>query len=96
MLLTDFTSFLGAAAGSPPLEISVIILGTFILEDAATLLAAMQVAAGGVSLPLALASLYAGSSWAILAFMGWGGYRPITDGRNAWCRSGGAISAING
>lgn len=60
MLLTDFTSFLGAAAGSPPLEISVIILGTFILEDAATLLAAMQVAAGGVSLPLALASLYAG------------------------------------
>jgi membrane protein DedA with SNARE-associated domain len=60
MLLTDFTSFLGAAAGSPPLEFTVILVGTFILEDAATLLAAMQVAAGAVSLPLALASLYAG------------------------------------
>ena len=60
MLTSDFTSFLTAAGGSPPLEMSVIIVGTFILEDAATLLAAMQVAAGLVSLPLALVSLYAG------------------------------------
>lgn len=60
MLLTDFSTILGSVAGSPPLEITTIILGTFILEDAATLLAAMQVAAGAVSLPLALGSLYAG------------------------------------
>lgn len=60
MGLTEFSTLLGSAAGSPPLEITTIILGTFILEDAATLLAAMQVAAGAVSLPLALGSLYAG------------------------------------
>lgn len=60
MWLTDFSSLLSSAAGSPPLEITTIVLGTFILEDAATLLAAMQVAAGAVSLPLALGSLYAG------------------------------------
>ncbi|MGC9269041.1 DedA family protein [Acidiphilium sp.] len=60
MWLTDFSTLLASAAGSPPLEITTIVLGTFILEDAATLLAAMQVAAGAVSLPLALGSLYAG------------------------------------
>ena len=36
------------------------LVGTFILEDAATLLAAMQVASGAVSLPVALGALYAG------------------------------------
>ncbi|SIR33865.1 MULTISPECIES: DedA family protein [Acidiphilium] len=60
MWLTDFSTLLGSAASSPPLEITTIILGTFILEDAATLLAAMQVASGAVALPLALGSLYAG------------------------------------
>jgi len=37
-----------------------IIVGTFILEDAATLLAAMQVASGACALPVALGSLYTG------------------------------------
>jgi membrane protein DedA with SNARE-associated domain len=60
MLLTDFSALLATAASSPPLEITTIVLGTFILEDAATLLAAMQVASGAVELPLALGSLYAG------------------------------------
>jgi membrane protein DedA with SNARE-associated domain len=35
-------------------------LGTFVLEDAATLLAAMQVATGGVALFVALGALYVG------------------------------------
>lgn len=60
MLWTELTSMLASAAGNPALEVTTIILGTFILEDAATLLAAMQVAAGAVSLPLALGALYAG------------------------------------
>jgi membrane protein DedA with SNARE-associated domain len=60
MLTADFTEALSAAAGSKPLQAATIILGTFILEDAATLLAAMQVATGAISLPLALAALYAG------------------------------------
>jgi len=60
MLWSDFTAMLATATGNPVLEATTIILGTFILEDAATLLAAMQVAAGAVSMPLALGSLYAG------------------------------------
>ncbi len=60
MLTSDFTAVLTAVAGSKPLQAAVIIGGTFILEDAATLLAAMQVATGLLSLPLALGALYAG------------------------------------
>ena len=37
-----------------------IVLGTFVLEDAATVLAAIAAAEGGVSVPLALSALYAG------------------------------------
>jgi membrane protein DedA with SNARE-associated domain len=60
MLTADFTTLLAAAAGSKILQAGTIIIGTFILEDAATVLAAMQVATGGVALPLALGALYAG------------------------------------
>jgi membrane protein DedA with SNARE-associated domain len=60
MLTTDFTGLLVAAAGSKPLQAATIIIGTFILEDAATVLAAMQVATGGVTLFVALGALYAG------------------------------------
>jgi membrane protein DedA with SNARE-associated domain len=60
MITPEFANILAAASGSKPLQAAVIVIGTFILEDAATLLAAMQVATGAVSLPLALASLYAG------------------------------------
>jgi membrane protein DedA with SNARE-associated domain len=55
-----FSDLLATAAGSRPLQAATIIAGTFILEDAATLLAAMQVASGGLPLPLALGALYAG------------------------------------
>jgi len=60
MLTAEFSEMLGAAAGSKPLQAGAIIVGTFILEDAATLLAAMQVASGAIALPVALAALYAG------------------------------------
>ncbi len=60
MLITSFTHMLTQAESRPLLEAAIIILGTFILEDAATLLAAMQVVAGAVSLPVALGALYAG------------------------------------
>jgi len=60
MLTTDFTTLLAAAAGSKILQAGTIIIGTFILEDAATVLAAMQVATGGIALPVALGALYAG------------------------------------
>jgi membrane protein DedA with SNARE-associated domain len=60
MLTAEFSDILGAAAGSRPLQAGAIIIGTFILEDAATLLAAMQVASGAIALPVALLALYAG------------------------------------
>lgn len=49
-----------AAVGVKPLQAATIVTGTFVLEDAATLLAAMQVASGVLSLPLALGALYTG------------------------------------
>jgi len=60
MLTSDFVHLLHVAGGSKPLQAATIVIGTFILEDAATLLAAMQVASGAVALPLALGALYAG------------------------------------
>jgi membrane protein DedA with SNARE-associated domain len=60
MISADFTHFLHEAAGSKPLQAGIIVLGTFILEDAATLLAAMQVASGALELSVALSALYAG------------------------------------
>lgn len=60
MIVSPFLRLLTAAAGSRLLQAATIIGGTFVLEDAATLLAAMQVATGALSLPLALGSLYAG------------------------------------
>ncbi len=44
----------------PALQALAVIVATFILEDAATVLAAMQAADGGLSIALALGSLYVG------------------------------------
>ena len=60
MLIPGLTTILAAVAGIQSLQAATIISGTFILEDAATLLAAMQVASGNLSLKLALGSLYVG------------------------------------
>lgn len=60
MVIPSFTAILAATAGLKFLQSAAIISGTFVLEDAATLFAAMQVAAGAIPLPLALLSLYAG------------------------------------
>ena len=60
--MSDFSvsGMLQAAGHDPLLQGAAIIAGTFILEDAATVLAAMQVKTGGVSLMVALISLYLG------------------------------------
>ena len=60
MITWQIAGMLSAASGSKLLQAAAIITGTFILEDAATLLAAMQVASGALELPLALGALYAG------------------------------------
>ncbi len=73
MITSEFTELLAAASGNEPLQAATIVIGTFILEDAATLLAAMQVATGALSLPLALCSLYAGIVLGDLGLYGLGG-----------------------
>jgi membrane protein DedA with SNARE-associated domain len=82
MLTTEFNELLGSAASSKPLQAVTIIFGTFILEDAATLLAAMQVATGAVSLPLALAALYAGIVLGDLGLYGLG----ALSARHPWAQ----------
>lgn len=53
-------SWLPVMAENPLAQAAIIILGTFILEDGATILTAIAVGNGAVSTPLALASLYVG------------------------------------
>ncbi|HEY0183173.1 MAG TPA: VTT domain-containing protein [Rhodopila sp.] len=60
MLAGSITSLLALAGRSVLFQASAIILGTFILEDAATVAAAMQAEDGSLSPWLALLSLYAG------------------------------------
>jgi membrane protein DedA with SNARE-associated domain len=60
MLAGSITSLLALAGHSVFFQAAAIILGTFILEDAATVIAAMQVEDGGVSQWVALLALYAG------------------------------------
>ena len=54
------TTGLATAAQSPLWQALTIIIGTFILEDGATILTAIAVGDGAIALPLALFSLYIG------------------------------------
>jgi membrane protein DedA with SNARE-associated domain len=60
MLASSITSLLALAGHSLWFQAAAIIVGTFILEDAATVAAAMQVADGDLLPWLALLALYAG------------------------------------
>jgi membrane protein DedA with SNARE-associated domain len=60
MLGNSIVSLLAWAGQHPLLQAAAIVIGTFILEDAATVLAAMQVDDGKLSGPLALSALYVG------------------------------------
>lgn len=82
MHIPSFVSLLADAGASWPLQAAVIIGGTFVLEDAATLLAAMQVASGALSLELALGALYAGIVLGDIGLYGLGWY----SGTHAWAR----------
>ncbi|MCE2563995.1 DedA family protein [Komagataeibacter sp. FNDCF1] len=58
--MPSLTAILAAAGASPVMQGLAIIIGTFILEDAATILTAMQVRTGHVALGVALVALYIG------------------------------------
>jgi len=72
MLGNSIASLLAWAGHHPLLQATAIVLGTFILEDAATVLAAMQVSQGSLSAALALASLYVGIALGDLGLYGMG------------------------
>ncbi len=69
-----------ASAHHPLLAGGAIIVGTFILEDAATVLAAMQVQTGGVAWEVAIISLYIGI---VLGDMGLYGLGALASGSSA-------------
>src|ERR1700712_3999348 len=60
MIMLSVSGLLKAAGAHPLAQAGAIIFGTFILEDAATVLAAMQVQVGNIHLVTALLALYAG------------------------------------
>jgi membrane protein DedA with SNARE-associated domain len=60
MLDRSIVVLLALAGQSPLLQAGAIILGTFILEDAATIIAAMQAEQGSISVGVALGSLFVG------------------------------------
>ncbi|HUB13816.1 MAG TPA: hypothetical protein VMB34_17850, partial [Acetobacteraceae bacterium] len=59
-MLGNWIASLLAAGHAPLIQGATIILATFVLEDAATVLAAMQAEQGGISIGLALGSLFVG------------------------------------
>jgi len=59
-MLGNWIASLLAAGHSPLFQAAAIILATFVLEDAATVLAAIQAEQGGISIGLALGSLFVG------------------------------------
>jgi membrane protein DedA with SNARE-associated domain len=60
MLANSIVALLAWAGHHPMLQAVAIVLGTFILEDAATVFAAMQAADGSLPAALALGALYVG------------------------------------
>lgn len=77
MLGNSIISLLAWAGHQPLLQAIAIVLGTFILEDAATVLAALQADEGKLSAALALVALYAGIILGDLGLygLGWLGAR---------------------
>lgn len=70
------------AGYGPALQAAAVIGGTFVLEDAATVLTAVAARAGSIQTSLALASLYAGIVLGDLGLYGLG----ALAARNAWAR----------
>jgi membrane protein DedA with SNARE-associated domain len=75
---------LHAAGQHPAIQAGAIVLGTFILEDAATVLAAIQVQADTISLGLALASLYVGIVLGDLGLYGLGRLAALFPWAHRW------------
>src|SRR5579875_2676530 len=80
MQAMSLAALFALAGQNPWLQAVLILVGTFVLEDAATVLAAMQAQSGGVPVPLALCALYAGIVLGDLGLYGLG----FLSARTAW------------
>ena len=58
--IAALAALLAASLQHPALQALAIVAGTFVLEDAATVLTALEVQSGGIALPVALAALVGG------------------------------------
>jgi membrane protein DedA with SNARE-associated domain len=90
MFPLSIAPYFKAAAGHPLLQAITIIVGTFILEDAATILAAMEVEDGHVGRYTAIVALYAGIILGDLGLYGLG--RLVT----VWPRAARMLPAAKG
>jgi membrane protein DedA with SNARE-associated domain len=79
---TDLLAFLYHATTNPLVHSAAIVLGTFILEDATTVIASLQVADGLLPAWLALVSLYVGIGLGDLGLFGVG----RIAARHSWAR----------
>jgi membrane protein DedA with SNARE-associated domain len=80
----SIASLLLLAGKSPLLQAVAIVLGTFILEDAATVVAAMQAQEGAIPTSLALGSLYAGIVLGDLGLYGMGRLAALVPWFRRW------------
>ena len=85
VVLSNITpDWLSLHGHSPMLQGMLILLGTFVLEDAATILAAMDVQVGQVQLAVALVALYLGIVFGDLGLYGLGRLAAATPWARRW------------
>ena len=84
MSLHDIPAWLDLHGHAPWLQAMLILLGTFVLEDAATVLAAMDVQMGRVALGVALGALYAGIVLGDLGLYGLGRLAAMVPWARRW------------
>jgi membrane protein DedA with SNARE-associated domain len=84
ILLHSMALWLSLNEHGPVLQGLLILLGTFVLEDAATILAAMDAQAGSVSAIVALVSLYLGIALGDLGLYGLGRLAVATPWARRW------------
>ena len=83
-ILQPLPEWLSLHGHDPAIQGVLILLGTFVLEDAATILAAMDVQVGQVTLVVALVSLYVGIVLGDLGLYGLGRLAVVTPWARRW------------
>ncbi|MBB2198375.1 hypothetical protein HLH44_13075 [Gluconacetobacter sp. 1c LMG 22058] len=85
-MLPSLSALFAKAGAAPVVQALVIIIGTFILEDAATILTAMEVQTGQVALPVALLALYVGIVAGDLGLYGLGRLAALWPAARRWVK----------